>query len=189
MATPGYALLPKPTTAAQSQFTQMPEADVSTATQVVTGTPVGGHVTDTGTASKPEERMSAESISTVESVAENPFLRLFTRLGALGKLPENWNSYGALPPNRTALFRAHRVLQEALRSNFPPQAVKASPDEGVGIVFVSAKGQSAIECLNTGNIFLVLSGTSSAGPIVRPVSQTAEHIKEAIEEIQSLLLP
>jgi hypothetical protein len=119
------------------------------------------------------------------SEEESPFLRFFLRLRSLKKLPNDWNSYGSAPPNRVAIFRARRVLQELLRANFPPTAIKPSPDEGVGIVFVSASGQSTIECLNTGNILMILS--QHGEPKVRYINQSSEHIQHAIEEIQTFL--
>jgi hypothetical protein len=114
---------------------------------------------------------------------ESPFTKLFGRIESLGDLEDNWNSYGAKAPNKTALFWAHRVLQQLLRSNFAPRAVKPSPDSGVGIIFISETKQTTIECLNDGNIFVIASD-SVGQPRVRPILQTPEHIKRAIEEIQ-----
>ena len=112
----------------------------------------------------------------------NPFPKLFGRVKSLTKLRHDWNGYGAAPPNRTALFWARRVLDELMRANFAPRAVKASPDEGVGIIFTSDKKHSTIECLNSGTIYFVGSDNNSGEPKVQPIDP--DHIRRAIREIQ-----
>ena len=99
---------------------------------------------------------------------------------------QNETEYCSAPPNRVAIFRARRVLEELLRANFVPSVIKASPDEGIGIVFISDTGQSTIECLNSGNILMVITDQRGE-PKVRHVNHSSEHIKHAIEEIQTFL--
>jgi len=122
-------------------------------------------------------------IMDVPPYVESPFTKLFGRIESMGKLQDNWNSYGAVPPNTTALFWAHRVLQQLLRANFAPRAIKPSPDAGVGIIFISETKQASIECLNDGSILMIASDPTGE-PRIRPIVQTPEQIKRAIEEIQ-----
>lgn len=186
MATPKYKLLPQPTFAPVTQVrpVRRPESRIVMPDQAQTSGAEGRVHTVTGVVTdiKQEE---PELRPPVVFAKPSPFLRLFARLNLLSDLPANWNSYGSAPPNRTARFRAYRVLEESLRANLVPQAVKASPEEGIGIVFISDKGQSTIECLNSGSIFMVIS-RFNAEPNVRPVDP--DHIKDAINEIQTSLL-
>src|SRR5262249_51747182 len=111
----------------------------------------------------------------------NPFPKLFNRITSLSKLEDNWNSYGAAAPNRTALFWARGVLRMLYEANFVLRAVKASPDEGVGIIFLANDKQASIECLNTGDVFLIhsLSGELQVRPL-----ESREHVEQAIGELQ-----
>jgi hypothetical protein len=115
---------------------------------------------------------------------ESPFLKFFGRINNLSKLKDDWNSYGSAAPNKTALFWAHRVLQELLRANFAPRAIKPSSDEGVGIVFISPDKHVTIECLNSGHIF-VIDSNSSGQPRIQGITPDLDHIKTAVTTLKN----
>lgn len=123
------------------------------------------------------------TIDPLETYQESPFTRLFAGIGNLSQLKDNWNSYGAAAPNKTALFWARRVLEVLLRTNFAPEAVTASSDEGVAIYFRSDTRRASIECLNSGEIWAVFAEDTDA-PKVWPVPQT--HLNREIGTIKTL---
>jgi hypothetical protein len=139
---------------------------------------------NTSTASKAEAPMADPAA--IKPYEESRFPQLFRRIKNLAKISDNWNSYGAAAPNRTARFWARRILHELVQSNLEPIAVTASSDEGVALFFQRGTKQASIECLNTGEILAVVSEQTGA-PQVWPISQDANQIKREIGTLHKFL--
>jgi len=110
------------------------------------------------------------------------FLNYISTLEQLRKLPENWDSYGAEPPNLTALYWSKTVLELLLEINFPPNKITASVENGVGISFIQGEKYADIECFNTGEILAVTSD-KQGNPNVWQVDDKLDSIKSALEKI------
>jgi hypothetical protein len=110
------------------------------------------------------------------------FLKYVSLLEQLRKLPENWDSYGADPPNLTALYWSKTVLELLLEINFTPNKITASVENGVGISFIQGEKYADIECFNTGEILAVTSD-KQGNPNVWQVDDNLDSIKSALEKI------
>ena len=83
--------------------------------------------------------------------------RLFERLEELHCLEPDWNGYGSMPPNATALAYAREILHELHNLDQIPERVVASADDGVGIYVASGQKYAMIECYNDGGIVIGVS--------------------------------
>ncbi len=81
------------------------------------------------------------------------------QLEELRELEENWDSYGAAPPNDLALALTTKVLQHLSEAGLPAPCINASAEEGVCISFRTSDLYADIECLNSGE---VVAGTLDA---------------------------
>ena len=120
--------------------------------------------------------------NTPTSGEEAWFIKYVFTLEKLRELPENWDSYGAEPPNFTALYWSKTVLELLLRMNLPPSRVTPSVENGVGISFIRGQKYADIECFNTGEILAVISDRRGK-PYVWEVGDNIEAIKLALEKI------
>jgi len=111
------------------------------------------------------------------------FIKYVSILEQLRKLPENWDSYGAEPPNLTALYWSKTVLELLLEINFPPNKITASVENGVGISFIQGEKYADIECFNTGEILAVTSD-KQGNPNVWQVDDKLDSIKSALKKIK-----
>ncbi len=75
-----------------------------------------------------------------------------SQLDGLARLEYNWNTYGADPPNRTAIDQAHAFLRLFEKVRLLPARVVASSESGVGIVFRTGSRYADVECLNDGYV-------------------------------------
>jgi hypothetical protein len=114
------------------------------------------------------------------------FLESCQQLKKLTYLQENWDSYGAEPPNSVALDWAHQCLNILQTMNFAPTKITPSVENGVGISFISDKKYADIECFNTGEILAVISD-GQGNPTVWEVQRTNQGIKSALGEIRVFL--
>ena len=114
------------------------------------------------------------------------FLESIRTLEELGNLPTNWDSYGANPPNSTALVWGRTVLEVLLNMNFPPTRILPSVEEGVGICFISGKKYADIECFNTGEIVAVTSD-GQGNPNVWEVNPDRKELKNSLDRIRVYL--
>jgi hypothetical protein len=110
------------------------------------------------------------------------FIKYVSILEQLRKLPDNWDSYGAEPPNLMALYWSKTVLELLLEINFPPNKITASVENGVGISFIQGEKYADIECFNTGEILAVTSD-KQGNPNVWQVDDKLDSIKSALEKI------
>jgi hypothetical protein len=113
-------------------------------------------------------------------------LKNIQTLEKLGNLPVNWDSYGANPPNSTALFWGRTVFEILFNMNFPPTRIMPSADEGIGICFISGKKYADIECFNTGEIVAVTSD-GQGNPNVWEVNPDREELKNSLNRIRVYL--
>jgi hypothetical protein len=114
------------------------------------------------------------------------FLEGCQQLKKLAYLQENWDSYGAEPPNSVALGWAHQCLNILQTINFAPTKITPSVENGVGISFISGKKYADIECFNTGEVLAVTSD-GQGNPIVWEVQPTNQGIKSALGKIRVFL--
>jgi len=72
------------------------------------------------------------------------------KINYLEELNSNWDSYGAVPPNSTAIENAKDVVW---RLGIKPSVIAPHPDEGITLTFVQKPTKSvSVECENTGEI-------------------------------------
>lgn len=113
-----------------------------------------------------------------------PFELARKQLGELTTLGPDWDSYGAEPPNETAVDAAERILELLRTMSIPPTRVVASSEGGVAICFAEEDRYADFECFNDGDIAAVrFRGTER--PIVWEVPPEDDHIKAAIEQIRA----
>ena len=78
-------------------------------------------------------------------------------LRRIARLPANWDSYGADPPNDTAVHAAEDVLQLLAQIDFGPTRVDPSAEGGVCLSSQAGNRYGDIECFNTGEVLAVIS--------------------------------
>lgn len=107
-------------------------------------------------------------------------------LEELSKLPCNWDSYGASPPNATALHWAEVILNLLTEANIAFSKITPSVESGIGISFISKDRYADIECFNTGEIAAVLS--DGQGNInTWEVGKDTPSIKFALDKIHAFM--
>lgn len=112
----------------------------------------------------------------------NWYIKYVNVLEELSKLPQNWDSYGAEPPNSIALHWGRIALSILKDMNFSPTSVTASVENGIGISFLNEEKYGDIECFNTGEILAVISN-GQGNPDVWTVVNSEEEIKLTLERI------
>ena len=114
------------------------------------------------------------------------FVRAESQLMEFSRLAPDWDSYGAEPPNATAMDSAAQLLGILRSLDLPPTRVVPSSEGGVGICFVNGKAYADIESLNSGELLAVMySGAEE--PQVWEITQNEESIREAVEQIRGHL--
>jgi len=111
------------------------------------------------TTSKPGKGFDTSQGKTTNSSSE-PIYKLLNdadwttefskKLRDLSTLPSNWDSYGAEPPNKVALFWAFEILDVLSRKGFSPTTVTPSVENGIGISFIYHNKYADIECFLRG---------------------------------------
>lgn len=107
-------------------------------------------------------------------------------LSKLAALPQNWNSYGAAPPNATAISLARKVLNTISDLKLKPSHLDASAENGVCVSFVQDRRYADIECFNSGEVLAVTSA-GDGHPTVWEVPATTPGITSALAAIQNYL--
>lgn len=110
----------------------------------------------------------------------------YEKLKELSKLSTNWDSYGAEPPNDTALNWARETLKILSKIGFAPTRITPSVENGVGISFICGNKYADIECFNDGDIVAVISD-GKGNPEVWEVEANNLEITSAIEKIRVFL--
>lgn len=99
-------------------------------------------------------------------------------------LLQNWDSYGAEPPNLDARDSARRVISVLEALALPPTKVVASSEGGVAICFVKGDYYADIECLNSGETLAVMYQGSSE-PHAWEIPAHDQALTGAIERIRA----
>ncbi len=73
------------------------------------------------------------------------------------ELEEDWNSYGAAPPNRRAVSLARNVVRLLAREGLPPPCINPSAEEGICMSFRAGSLYADIECFNSGEVLAATS--------------------------------
>ncbi len=111
---------------------------------------------------------------------------LFDRVEALGKLGEDWNTYGAPAPNEEAIASARATLEAAHEKALVPNEILPSVEGGVVVQFSTATGHADIESLNDGTM-LAMTSSPPRDPRAWPVRNEPRAIEDALEEIREFV--
>lgn len=101
------------------------------------------------------------------------------RLKELLELEEDWDSYGAPPPNRLAVSRAMRVLRVLNKEGLPAPCINPSAEEGVCMSFRAGCLYADMECFNSGEILAATSDGKGERRVWEVHSRESEIIKAA----------
>jgi SHS2 domain-containing protein len=97
-------------------------------------------------------------------------------------LRQNWDTYGAEPPNDDTMNFAGELLVLLEMREFLPSDVVASAEGGVALSFTARNRYADIELLNSGEI-LAVTFTRQREPMVWEVRKRKDDILQAIERI------
>lgn len=93
-------------------------------------------------------------------------LRDLQALQSLAALKPDWDTYGAEPPNDTALRLAHAALRQLHQAACLPDTIAPSVEAGVAFSFVHGRKHADIEFTNDGEVFVITS-TGADDVVVR----------------------
>ena len=91
-------------------------------------------------------------------------LRDLQALQSLAELKSDWDTYGAEPPNNTALRLAREALGRLHQAACLPDTIVPSVEAGVAFSFVNGRKHADIEFTNDGEVFVITS--TSADDVV-----------------------
>jgi hypothetical protein len=101
-------------------------------------------------------------------------------------LHENWNSYGAPPPEVNAVRGAKEILSAIAGCAIVPDNVRASAEGGVAIIFSGVgKNRAIVESLNNGEQYALLYDLDGRNRTIDWPSGGNERL--VIEELESHL--
>ena len=83
---------------------------------------------------------------------------------SLAELEPDWDTYGAEPPNSTALRLARDALRRLHQAACLPDTIVPSVEGGVAFSFVNGREHVDIEFTNEGEVFVITS--TSANDVV-----------------------
>ncbi len=104
-------------------------------------------------------------------------LRDLQALQSLAALEPDWDTYGAEPPNSTALRPARDALRRLHQVACLPDTIVPSVEGGVAFSFVNGRKHADIEFTNDGEVFVITS--TSADDVVVQEFALAE-LEEAV---------
>ena len=84
-------------------------------------------------------------------------LRDLQAVQSLAKLKPDWDTYGAEPPNSTALRLAHAALRQLHQVASLPDTIVPSVEGGVAFSFVHGRKHADMEFTNDGEVFVITS--------------------------------
>ena len=100
-----------------------------------------------------EEKYNQGQWSSVRGLQTPGWLKeVYDRISALGKLEENWDSYGGLPIAAEAILKARILLSTLEIEKLPKPHVAAIPDGGIGLHWCVAVRDLEIEIEPNGAI-------------------------------------
>lgn len=107
-------------------------------------------------------------------------------LNEMNGLGADWEAIGSEPPNEVSKSLALRVLDRSfLMDRVQPSYATASAEGGVGIVYRSDGRYAAIECLNSGELWL-LGYDQTGNPLSRQYEDNTVAIETALDQISAL---
>jgi hypothetical protein len=74
------------------------------------------------------------------------------RIDELKKLPDNWDSYAAAPPNDKAECNARLIINALERHNMDLDGISPDAEGGLGLYWNRSHAYADIECYNDGNV-------------------------------------
>lgn len=104
----------------------------------------------------------------------------------LRKLPVDWNSYGADPPNHKAAYWCEETLREMNALRIWDGRVSPSGEGGIAIVFRHSEKYADIEFLNDSSILAVKKSAGNPSEAWE-ISADKDSLKDALEEIRLFL--
>lgn len=108
------------------------------------------------------------------------------RLRELEALRPNWDSYGAAPPVPASLDSCRNVLRQLRSVALVPATIVASAEGGAAVCFLEGARYSHIECLNSGELVVVMYEGQS-DPLVLEFDQRQPDITQAIEAVRHFM--
>ena len=121
-----------------------------------------------------------------EQLADDNSAQFYKQLDELDALEPDWNGYGSMPPNATAIEHSRVVLECLDDLGHVPSRVVASADDGVGIYITRGARYAVLECMNDGDV--VVGTSDRQGNIAtRETGSTVPDIRRALEEILAFL--
>ncbi|HVO96416.1 MAG TPA: hypothetical protein VMT15_00025 [Bryobacteraceae bacterium] len=107
-------------------------------------------------------------------------------LDAMSGLDADWETLGSEPPNARSRDLALGVLDRSfLMGRVRPTYTTASAEGGVGIIYRSQDKYAAIECLNSGEMWL-LWYDQQGNPLSREIDANAVAIEAALDQVSAL---
>ncbi|MGB7913499.1 MAG: hypothetical protein WCF59_14885 [Desulfobaccales bacterium] len=101
-------------------------------------------------------------------------------------LSNNWNGYGSIPPNATAIKNTQDVLDNLYEMNLAPVSVAPSAEDGVTISFTKGNKHAVIECYNDGDI-IAMTYRGENQPDIWQMGSSLLEIKEELIRIYDML--
>jgi hypothetical protein len=126
----------------------------------------------------------ADYLKAMEVLREGDGLPLERLVDALEQLPNDWDSYGAPRPERSALVPAKQAIRVAHEIGLDPVQVVPASEGGVALCFTQGDKYADLEFLNDGNVFSAVTDRQGFRQ-VWPVA--VNQIREALERIREFL--
>lgn len=110
------------------------------------------------------------------------------KLAELKALPDDWNGYGAVAPNETAIRNAWDIIYLIHEDEvgMEPTNLLPSAEDGVGISFTRGTRRAIIECDNEGEMAAIIyeRGKSSEA---WPITGSLDDIRQTLDRINAFL--
>jgi len=100
-------------------------------------------------------------------------------LEELLRLEQDWDSYGAEPPNDLAVSLAKKLVRVLGQQGLPPPCINPSAEEGVCVSFRAGRLYADIECFNSGEILAATSDGEGERRVWEVASRESEITKAA----------
>ena len=107
-------------------------------------------------------------------------------LDGLRKLRADWDSYGAEPPNATAVSALRSILLQVPRVGLEPAKIAPSAEGGAAVCFVREDKYADVECFNNGDVLAVTSG-DGRDPEVWEVGAESDSVERTLKKIRDYI--
>lgn len=108
------------------------------------------------------------------------------KLEEMRHLPKNWNGYGSLPPNATAIKNTQDVLDNLYEINLTPVSVVPSAEDGITISFTKNNKHAILECYNDGDI-MAMTYEGENQPDIWQMGSSLSEIKNELNRIYDII--